>query len=101
MTAPLDAFREAYKNLDLLPLRNATELARFRVDYGREAIAELEQLVEDDDSCSGKTIFAGHRGRGRPRHHQATPQVQLRRAQRLEPATAHRWSPSGGDGHPD
>lgn len=65
MTTRLAAFKEAYTNLDLLPLREKKELERFRVAYGEEVIAELEQLVEDDDTQDGKTIFAGHRGCGK------------------------------------
>ncbi|WP_346293119.1 ATP-binding protein [Sphaerothrix gracilis] len=59
------AFREAYQNLDLLPLLDENELAKFRVPYGGEVLAELQQLVEDDGSENGKTIFAGHRGCGK------------------------------------
>lgn len=61
----LEAFREAYRNLDLLPLIHQTEMERFRVEYGKHVLLELEQLVEDDDTDSGKIIFAGHRGCGK------------------------------------
>ncbi|HEY9749535.1 MAG TPA: P-loop NTPase fold protein [Allocoleopsis sp.] len=61
----LKAFQEAYRNLDLLPLIDPKELEKFRVDYGAEVLEELQQLVEDDDSCNGKIIFAGHRGCGK------------------------------------
>lgn len=65
MSTRLEAFKRAYVNLDLLPLRSPKELANFRVDYGATVMAELEQLIEDDDSCDRKTIFAGHRGCGK------------------------------------
>ena len=48
MVSPLlEPFREAYRNLELLPLRSDKELQRFAVKYGTEIIDELEQLVED------------------------------------------------------
>lgn len=58
-------FQEAYRNLDLLPLTQERELERFWVPYGENSIAELEQLIEDDYTLTGKTIFAGHRGCGK------------------------------------
>ncbi|MEA5599317.1 P-loop NTPase fold protein [Rivularia sp. UHCC 0363] len=61
----LAQFQAAYRNLDLLPLIEPRELERFWVPYGEEAIAELQQLVEDDYTLSGKTIFSGHRGCGK------------------------------------
>ena len=61
----LESFRDAYKNLDLLPLLEQNDLKRFRVDYGGEVIEELEQLVEDSPSGDGKIIFTGHRGCGK------------------------------------
>ncbi|MGB3293028.1 MAG: P-loop NTPase fold protein [Phormidesmis sp.] len=65
MATRLEAFQRAYVNLDLLPLRSPKELAAFRVEYGANVLAELEQLIEDDDSRDRKTIFAGHRGCGK------------------------------------
>lgn len=65
MATRLEAFQRAYVNLDLLPLRSPEELAAFRVEYGANVLAELEQLIEDDDSRDRKTIFAGHRGCGK------------------------------------
>jgi nucleoside-triphosphatase THEP1 len=65
MSTRLEAFKRAYVNLDLLPLRSPKERANFRVDYGADVMAELEQLIEDDDSRDRKTIFAGHRGCGK------------------------------------
>ncbi|PSB17171.1 AAA family ATPase [filamentous cyanobacterium CCP2] len=58
-------FQEAYRNLDLLPLLDRQDLERFRVKYREDVIEELQQLVEDDDTQSGKTIFSGHRGCGK------------------------------------
>ncbi|NEP09754.1 MAG: ATP-binding protein [Symploca sp. SIO2C1] len=61
----LESFREAYRNLELLPLLDQRELEKFRVDYGREVLEDLEQLVEDSPSGRGKIIFTGHRGCGK------------------------------------
>jgi len=61
----LAAFREAYGNLKLQPLLEQKDLDRFRVDYGREVIANLEQLVEDSPDGDDKIIFTGHRGCGK------------------------------------
>ncbi|MCU0526628.1 MAG: AAA family ATPase [Elainella sp. Prado103] len=61
----LAQFQAAYRNLDLLPLTEERELERFWVPYGEEAMAELQQLIEDDYTLSGKTIFSGHRGCGK------------------------------------
>ncbi len=65
MSTRLEAFQRAYVNLDLLPLQGQRELEKFRVTYGEDVLAELEQLIEDDDSRDRKTIFAGHRGCGK------------------------------------
>jgi len=66
MVSPLlEPFREAYRNLELLPLRSDKELQRFAVKYDTETIDELEQLVEDSPSEDGKIILAGHRGCGK------------------------------------
>lgn len=61
----LAQFQEAYRNLDLLPLIEQRDLEKFRVAYGLEILAELQQLVEDDDSRDGKIVFSGHRGCGK------------------------------------
>ncbi len=61
----LESFREAYRNLDLLPLIDEVALKRFWVEYGTDAIEELEQLVEDDPNGNGKIVFTGHRGCGK------------------------------------
>ncbi|MGB3514225.1 MAG: ATP-binding protein [Microcoleaceae cyanobacterium] len=65
MSQLLESFREAYRNLELLPLLTTTALKKFRVEYGTETIEELEQLVEDSPSGDSKIIFAGHRGCGK------------------------------------
>ena len=42
MVSPLlEPFREAYRNLELLPLRSDKELQRFAVKYGTEIITFL------------------------------------------------------------
>lgn len=41
------------------------ELDKFRVDYGDDVIAQLQQLVEDAPSGDCKIIFTGHRGCGK------------------------------------
>jgi len=64
MSDLLESFREAYSNLQLLPLKNES-LDKFQVEYGRETIEELEQRIEDSPSGSNKIIFAGHRGCGK------------------------------------
>lgn len=61
----LESFREAYRNLELLPLLDQHDLDRFKVDYGTEVLEELEQLIEDSPSQSSKIIFTGHRGCGK------------------------------------
>ena len=61
----LALFRQAYNNLEILPLLEQEELDSFRVDYGRESIEELEDLVEFSPSRNGKIVFAGHRGCGK------------------------------------
>lgn len=58
-------FREAYGNLDFFPLIHERELEKFQVPYGEAVLDDLEQLVEDDISKSGKIIFTGHRGCGK------------------------------------
>ena len=61
----LESFREAYGNLDLLPLLGPNELDKFQVDYGVEVLEDLQQLVEDSASGDSKIIFTGHRGCGK------------------------------------
>ncbi|MEB3178334.1 MAG: ATP-binding protein [Nostocaceae cyanobacterium] len=61
----LESFKKAYSNLDLFPLMTKKEIKEFRVDYGDDIIADLEQLVEDSPNGDGKIIFTGHRGCGK------------------------------------
>lgn len=61
----LESFREAYRNLELLPLLEQKELEKFKVEYATEVIEELEQLVEDSPSNNCKIVFTGHRGCGK------------------------------------
>lgn len=60
-----ESFLEAYRNLEFRPLLTDEQINRFRVEYGRETIEELQQLVEDSSSENNKIIFAGHRGCGK------------------------------------
>ncbi|MHC5721835.1 MAG: ATP-binding protein, partial [Nostoc sp.] len=61
----LNSFQEAYSNLELFPLMERNEMERFRVQYGDDLIAELNQLVEDSPNRDGKIVFTGHRGCGK------------------------------------
>jgi nucleoside-triphosphatase THEP1 len=74
----LESFREAYRNLELLPLLDQKDLDKFKVDYATDIIEELQQLVEDSPSGDGKIVFTGHRGCGK-----STLLAELSR--RLEP----------------
>ncbi|NEQ35348.1 MAG: AAA family ATPase [Okeania sp. SIO3I5] len=65
MSQLLEPFREAYRNMQLLPLLEESELEKFWVEYGTETMEELEQLVEDSPYNNSKIIFAGHRGCGK------------------------------------
>jgi energy-coupling factor transporter ATP-binding protein EcfA2 len=60
----LERFRQSYRDLDLFPLISAADIEAFRVDYGNDTLARLEQVV-DDAPPGGKVIFAGHRGCGK------------------------------------
>jgi nucleoside-triphosphatase THEP1 len=60
----LEQFRQAYRDLDLFPLIEAQEIEDFRVDYGEDTLARLEQAIDDADD-DGKLIFSGHRGCGK------------------------------------
>jgi len=59
------AFRNAFQNLQLLPLVKPEDIRRFRVDYGQEYLEQLMQLVEDCSANNNKVIFTGHRGSGK------------------------------------
>lgn len=62
--ALLDVFRKAYRDLDLFPLFTPEEIEAFRVEYGGDTLARLEQTMDDAPS-DGKLVFAGHRGCGK------------------------------------
>lgn len=61
----LESFKKTYANLELVPLLTDKELDELRIDYGEDAIAELEQLVEDSPDGTSKIMFVGHRGSGK------------------------------------
>ncbi|QLE58297.1 ATP-binding protein [Nostoc sp. TCL26-01] len=61
----LKSFQQAYSNLELFPLMEEKTMEDFRVDYGKDLIADLIQLVEDSPNGDGKIVFTGHRGCGK------------------------------------
>jgi hypothetical protein len=61
----LPIFQKAYQNTDLTPLIEPEQLEKFWVEYGREALEALVQLVEDHAAQDAKIIFSGHRGCGK------------------------------------
>jgi energy-coupling factor transporter ATP-binding protein EcfA2 len=61
----LPIFQKAYQNTDLTPLIEPEQLEKFWVEYGREALESLVQLVEDHAAQDAKIIFSGHRGCGK------------------------------------
>jgi nucleoside-triphosphatase THEP1 len=66
----LEEFRTAGRNLQLQPLMNPDDVARFRVDYQTELVDELEQAIADSAAQSeagqdNKFIFTGHTGCGK------------------------------------
>jgi energy-coupling factor transporter ATP-binding protein EcfA2 len=61
----IESFRTAFRNLDQVPLVTPEKLDLFRVEYGTEIIAELEQLVDDCTADNNKIVFTGHRGSGK------------------------------------
>lgn len=61
----LEEFREAYRNLQLLPLHDLEKPDKFYVPYGSDVLDELEQVVEDCADVNNKVIFTGHRGCGK------------------------------------
>ena len=62
--AILATLQQAYQDLDLFPLVKPEDIARFRVDYGREVLVRLKQEV-NASSKTQKFLFAGHRGCGK------------------------------------
>jgi nucleoside-triphosphatase THEP1 len=61
----LSIFQKAYQNTDLTPLVQPEQLKTLWVEYGREALEALVQLVEDHAAQDAKIIFSGHRGCGK------------------------------------
>lgn len=61
----LQKFQEAYQSTDLTPLVRDEQLQKFWVEYGREALEEVEQLIEDNAAEDAKVIFSGHTGSGK------------------------------------
>ncbi|MGK7931128.1 MAG: P-loop NTPase fold protein [Microcystaceae cyanobacterium] len=60
-----EEFRQAYQNLQLLPLVTQAQIDRFGVKYAEDVIESLSQLVEDCSNNNDKIIFTGHRGSGK------------------------------------
>lgn len=71
-----DRYRQSYRDLELFPLLTAEQIEAFRVDYGEDTLARLEQAI-DASPPTGKIIFAGHRGCGK-----STLLARLRREMR-------------------
>ena len=65
LSAQLDAFRAAGKNLQLDPLVTRKDLARLGVEYQLELVDELESAIEDSVGQDNKLVFTGHRGCGK------------------------------------
>jgi energy-coupling factor transporter ATP-binding protein EcfA2 len=59
------SFRDAYQNLQLLPLITEEQLQDFWVEYGIDVLEELEQVVENCTPDNNKMVFTGHRGCGK------------------------------------
>ena len=57
-------FLEAYKNLNLFPLRTKEELEKFKVNYDNDTLLDLQQRIEDSPHNS-KIILSGHTGCGK------------------------------------
>jgi hypothetical protein len=61
----LEAFDQAYQNLQLQPLVTQEELDKFRVPYAHTILAELKELVRSSTPGNDKIIFSGHLGCGK------------------------------------
>jgi nucleoside-triphosphatase THEP1 len=61
----LQQFKQAYVNLELVPLLTEKEINQFKVEYAEDVLDELVQLVEDSPNSDGKIVFTGHRGCGK------------------------------------
>ncbi|NET37287.1 MAG: hypothetical protein F6K19_35565 [Cyanothece sp. SIO1E1] len=62
--ALLEQFQQAYQDLDLFPLIEPEDIAKFRVDYGLHILVRLKQEINASIK-NGKFVFAGHRGCGK------------------------------------
>ncbi|MBW4539564.1 MAG: hypothetical protein KME43_10530 [Myxacorys chilensis ATA2-1-KO14] len=60
----LQIFQKAYQDTDLTPLIQPKLSKKFWVEYGREALEEVEQLVEDSAARDAKIIFRDIAGVG-------------------------------------
>ena len=60
----LARFQQAYKDLDLFPLVEPDNIAKFRVDFGMEVMIRLKREIDASEK-DGKFVFAGHRGCGK------------------------------------
>ncbi|MDZ8261153.1 ATP-binding protein [Nostoc sp. ChiQUE01b] len=60
-----ESFKQAYSNLELLPLLEKKEIENFRVDYGNDSIEKLIQYIEYSPNGDAKIVFTGHRGCGK------------------------------------
>jgi AAA ATPase domain len=61
----LTVFQKSYQYTDLTPLIRPEQLEKFGVEFGREALEQVKQLVEDNAARDAKIIFSGHRGCGK------------------------------------
>jgi energy-coupling factor transporter ATP-binding protein EcfA2 len=61
----LTVFQKSYQDTDLTPLIRPEQLEKFGVEFGREALEQVKQLVEDNAARDAKIIFSGHRGCGK------------------------------------
>lgn len=60
----LAKFQQAYQDLDLFPLIESEDIARFRVDYGEGVLSRLKKEIIASTKDQ-KLVFAGHRGSGK------------------------------------
>ena len=65
LSARLEAFRSAGRDLQLDPLVTEKDLARLGVEYQAELVDELESAIEDSVGKDNKLVFTGHRGCGK------------------------------------
>jgi len=61
----IEAFQQAFRNLQLQPLVTTEEIEKFQVPYGHDLIDKLEHLILDSDDNTNQLFFAGHRGCGK------------------------------------